>query len=428
MYESAKKEMGKHGVLVDNVRIDVAKMMAQKATAVSGLTKGIEGLFKKNKVKYVKGAGALTGTPGTVSVTGLDGSTSLHTTKNVILATGSEVMPLPGVTIDETRIVSSTGALSLTEVPKRLVVIGGGVIGLELGSVWSRLGSAVTVVEYAPTLLNIMDDEARKAFHRTLVKQGMAFKFSTKVTGAEVQADGTVKVSVAPAAGGEAETLEADIVLVAIGRRPHTASLGLSDAGVSTDKAGRVVVDMHSYASSAPGVYAIGDIIAGPMLAHKAEEEGISCVEQLAGKAGHVNYDTIPSIIYTHPEVAWVGKTEEQVKADGTPYAVGKFPFMANSRARTNDDADGLVKIITHKDSNAILGVHIVGVSAGELLAECVLAMEYGGSAEDIARTCHGHPTLSEAVKEAAMATNGKVRVRARGTDAHDDGMHACAC
>jgi dihydrolipoamide dehydrogenase len=294
-------------------------------------------------------------------------------------------------------------------VPKKLVVIGGGVIGLELGSVWARLGSEVTVVEYAPTLLNIMDDEARKAFQRTLVKMGMQFKFSTKVTGAALTDGGGVKVSVAPAAGGDAETLDADVVLVAIGRRPHTASLGLSAAGVTTDKAGRVVVDMHTYASSAPGVFAIGDIIAGPMLAHKAEEEGISCVEQLAGKVGHVNYDTIPSIIYTHPEVAWVGKTEEQVKADGTPYSVGKFPFMANSRARTNDDADGLVKIIAHKESNAILGVHIVGVSAGELLAECVLAMEYGGSAEDIARTCHAHPTLSEAVKEAAMATNGKV-------------------
>ncbi len=294
-----------------------------------------------------------------------------------------------------------------TEVPKRLLVIGGGVIGLELGSVWARLGSQVTVVEYAPTLLNVMDDEARKAFQRTLVKMGIQFKFSTKVTSA-VSDGTTVRVGVAPAAGGDAETLEADVVLVAIGRRPHTASLALPAAGVTTDKAGRVVVDMHTYATSAPGVFAIGDIVAGPMLAHKAEEEGISCVEQLAGKPGHVNYDTIPSIIYTHPEVAWVGKTEEQVKAEGTPYSIGKFPFMANSRARTNDDADGLVKIIAHKETNAILGVHIVGTSAGELLAECVLAMEYGGSAEDIARTCHGHPTLSEAVKEAAMATNGK--------------------
>ena len=320
-------------------------------------------------------------------------------------------MPLPGVTIDEQRIVSSTGALSLTEVPKKMVVIGGGVIGLELGSVWARLGTAVTIVEYAPTLLNIMDDEARKAFQRTLTKMGMAFKFSTKVTSAAW--DGTaVRVGTQPAAGGETETLDADVVLVAIGRRPHTASLGLADAGVATDKAGRVVVDMHTYATSAPGVFAIGDIIAGPMLAHKAEEEGIACVEQLAGQAGHVNYDTIPSIIYTHPEVAWVGKTEEQVKAAGTPYTVGKFPFMANSRARTNDDADGLVKIIAHKETNAILGAHIVGTSAGELLAEVVLAMEYGGSAEDIARTCHAHPTLSEAVKEAAMSAmaGGKVR------------------
>jgi len=292
-------------------------------------------------------------------------------------------------------------------VPKKLVVIGGGVIGLELGSVWARLGSEVTVVEYAPTLLNIMDDEARKAFHKTLVRLGMKFRFGTKVTGA--QYDGSaVKVTVAPAAGGDSEVIDADVVLVAIGRRPHTASLGLEAAGVKTDKAGRVVIEPHSFATSAAGVFAIGDIVAGPMLAHKAEEEGIACVEQLAGKAGHVNYDTIPSIIYTHPEVAWVGKTEEQVKADGTPYTVGKFPFMANSRARTNDDADGLVKFITHKETNQILGAHIVGPSAGELIAEIVLAMEYGGSAEDIARTCHGHPTLSEGVKEAAMATYGK--------------------
>lgn len=295
------------------------------------------------------------------------------------------------------------------EVPKSLIVLGGGVIGLELGSVWARLGAKVTVVEFAPTLLNIMDDEARKAFQRTLVKLGFTFKFSTKMVGAAVdEASGEVVCVVEPSAGGEPEELRADVLLVAVGRRPHTASLGLAEAGVRVDKAGRVEVDMHSYASSAPGVYAIGDLIAGPMLAHKAEEEGVACVEQLAGLPGHVNYATIPSVIYTHPEVAWVGLTEEQVKAAGTPYAVGKFPFMANSRARTNDDADGLVKFITNKETNAILGVHIVGPSAGDLLAECVLAMEYGGSAEDIARTCHSHPTLSEAVKEAAMATYDK--------------------
>jgi len=321
-----------------------------------------------------------------------------------------------------------------------MIVIGGGVIGLELGSVWRRLGAEVTVVEYAPTLLNIMDDEARKSFHKTLTKMGMKFKararqaprataamppvggwrarplprtphhlapaqFSSKVTGVAHSGSG-VDVSVAPAAGGESETMHADVVLVAIGRRPRSASLGLDAAGVKTDKGGRVVVETPSFATSVPGVFAIGDLVAGPMLAHKAEEEGIACVESLAGLAGHVNYDTIPSIIYTHPEVAWVGKTEEEVKAAGVPYKTGKFPFMANSRARTNEDADGLVKFISHAETDAILGVHIVGTSAGEMIAECVLAMEYGGSAEDIARVCHGHPTLSEAVKEAAMAVS----------------------
>ena len=405
MYEDAKHSFAKHGVKVGDLQLDLSVMMAQKTQAVSGLTKGIEGLFKKNKVKYVKGAGSLTGTPGEVVVTGLDGAQSTLTTKNVLLATGSEVMPLPGVTIDEKRIVSSTGALSLAEVPKHLVVIGAGVIGLELGSVWRRLGSAVTVVEYAPKLLGMVDEDARASFQKTLTKAGIKFKFGTKVTGVKDTGSG-VQVSVQAAAGGETETMEADVCLVAIGRKPHTASLNLEAAGVKTDKAGRVVVDTHTFATSAPGVYAIGDIVAGPMLAHKAEEEGIACVEHLAGLAGHVNYATIPSIIYTHPEVAWVGKTEEEVKAAGLPYKVGKFPFLANSRARTVEDADGLVKFISHAETDEILGVHIVGASAGEMIAECVLAMEYGGSAEDIARTCHGHPTLTEAVKEAAMAAS----------------------
>ena len=408
MYEDAKHSLAKHGVKVGEVQLDLPVMMAQKSQAVAGLTKGIEGLFKKNKVKYVKGAGALTSTPGEVVVTGLDGTTTTLTTKNVMLATGSEVMPFPGVTIDEKRIVSSTGALSLTEVPKHLVVIGAGVIGLELGSVWRRLGSNVTVVEYAPKLLGMVDEDARASFQKTLTKAGIKFKFSTKVTGVKDTGSG-VQVSVQAAAGGDTEVLDADVCLVAIGRKPHTSGLNLEAAGVKTDKAGRVIVDSHTYATSAPGVYAIGDIVAGPMLAHKAEEEGVSCAEQLAGLAGHVNYATIPNIIYTHPEVAWVGRTEEEVKAAGLPYKVGKFPFMANSRARTVEDADGLVKFITHSETDEILGVHIVGASAGEMIAECVLAMEYGGSAEDIARTCHGHPTLTEAVKEAAMAaTFGK--------------------
>jgi dihydrolipoamide dehydrogenase len=293
-------------------------------------------------------------------------------------------------------------------------VVGGGVIGLELGSVWRRLGSEVTVVEYSPTLLPIVDEEARKAFQRTLTKLGLKFRLSTKVTAA-VATDADVTLTLEPAAGGPPETLTADVVLVAIGRRPHSAGLGLAAAGVATDKAGRVLVDTKSYETNVPGVFAIGDLIAGPMLAHKAEEEGIACVESMAGLAGHVNYKTIPNVIYTHPEVAWVGKTEEEVKAAGIPYKKGTFPFMANSRARTIDDADGLVKFISHAESDEILGVHIVGGSAGEMLAECVLAMEYGGSAEDIARTCHSHPTLTEAVKEAAMAISfGKAIVRAR--------------
>jgi dihydrolipoamide dehydrogenase len=405
MYEAALHALPKHGVVLDGVRLDLGAMMAQKLSAVAGLTKGIEGLFKKNKVKYVKGAGALTDVQGEVTVTGADGVQSLLRTKNVLLATGSEVMPLPGVTIDEKRIVSSTGALSLSEVPKHLVVIGAGVIGLELGSVWRRLGAQVTVVEFAPKLLNMVDEDARNSFHKTLTKAGIKFKFGTKVTGVKDTGSG-VSVTVQPAAGGDAETMDADICLVAIGRKPHTSSLNLGAAGVQTDKAGRVIIDSHTFATSAPGVYAIGDIVAGPMLAHKAEEEGIACVEQLAGLQGHINYATIPNIIYTHPEVAWVGKTEDEVKAAGLPYKVGKFPFMANSRARTVEDSDGLVKFISHSETDEILGVHIVGASAGEMIAECVLAMEYGGSAEDIARTCHGHPTLTEAVKEAAMAVS----------------------
>lgn len=278
-------------------------------------------------------------------------------------------------------------------------------IGLELGSVWRRLGSEVTVVEYAPNLLPMMDEEARKSFHKTLNKLGLKFRFGTAVTGVTVH-EPHCTVHVAPAAGGEPESIEADVVLVAVGRRPSTAALGLDKQNIATDKAGRILVDTHTFATSAPGVYAIGDLIAGPMLAHKAEEEGIACVEGLTGLTGHVNYATIPSIIYTHPEVAWIGLTEEEVKQQGLPYKTGKFPFMANSRARTNDDADGLVKFVTHAVTDKILGVHIVGNSAGEMIAECVLAMEYGGSAEDIARTCHGHPTLSEAVKEAAMAVS----------------------
>ena len=387
--------------------IDVAKMMEQKSKSVSGLTKGIEGLFKKNKVTYAKGWGSLTSTPGEVVVAKEDGTTETISAKNIILATGSEPAALPGVEVDEETIVTSTGALDLKEVPKRMVVIGGGVIGLELGSVWSRLGSQVTAIEFAKDICPPMDAQMRKTFERSLKKQGFKFMMEKKVTCATKTPSG-VMLTVEPSAGGEAVEVEADVVLVATGRKPFTSGLGLEAAGVEVNKRGQVVVDMHTYATSKPGVFAIGDIVEGPMLAHKAEEEGISCVEQLAGKVGHVNYDVIPGIIYTHPEVAWCGKTEEEVKATGAEYNVGTFPFAANSRARTNDDSEGMVKFISCKHTDKILGAHIVGPNAGELLGECVLAMEYGGSTEDIARTCHGHPTLSEAIKEAALATGGK--------------------
>ena len=383
-------------------------MMAQKAKSVDGLTKGIEGLFKKNKVTYSKGWGSLSSTPGEVVVSKEDGTTETISAKNIILATGSEPASLPGVEVDEKTVVTSTGALSLTEVPKRMVVVGGGVIGLELGSVWGRLGSKITVVEFGKDICPPMDAQMRKTFQRALKKQGFDFKMEKKVTGAKKLDSGAIELTIEPSAGGDAITMEADVVLVATGRKPYTSGLGLDAAGVETNKVGQVKVDMHSYATTKPGVFAIGDIVEGPMLAHKAEEEGISCVEQLAGKAGHVNYDVIPSIIYTHPEVAWCGKTEEEVKESGVKYNVGTFPFAANSRARTNDDFEGLVKFVSCADTDKILGAHIVGPNAGELLGECVLAMEYGGSTEDIARTCHGHPTLSEAVKEAALATGGK--------------------
>ena len=383
-------------------------MMAQKSKSVSGLTKGIEGLFKKNKVTYAKGWGSLTSTPGEVVVAKEDGTTETISTKNVILATGSEPASLPGVDVDEETVVTSTGALALTEVPKRMVVIGGGVIGLELGSVWGRLGAEVTVVEFAKDICPPMDAQVRKTFQRALKKQGFNFKMEKKVTSAKKLASGAIELTVEPSAGGDAETLEADVVLVATGRKPYTSGLGLDAAGVETNARGQVVVDMHTYATNKPGVYAIGDIVEGPMLAHKAEEEGIAVIEHIAGKGGHVNYDAIPNVIYTHPEVATVGKTEEELKAAGIEYNVGKFPFMANSRARANADTDGLVKFLADKTTDKVLGIHIIASNAGEMIAEGVLGMEYGASAEDIGRTCHAHPTMSEAFKEAAMATYGK--------------------
>ncbi|XP_043720059.1 dihydrolipoyl dehydrogenase 1, mitochondrial-like [Telopea speciosissima] len=405
MYHEAKHSLPSHGVKFSSVEVDLPSMMAQKDKAVSNLTRGIEGLFKKNKVNYVKGYGKLIA-PSEVSVDTLDGETTVVKGKNIIIATGSDVKSLPGVTIDEKKIVSSTGALALSEIPKKLVVIGAGYIGLEMGSVWGRIGSEVTVVEFASDIVPTMDGEVRKQFQRALEKQGMKFMLRTKVVQVDTSGDG-VKLTLEPAAGGEQRTLEADVVLVSAGRVPFTAGLGLDKIGINTDKMGRITVDKR-FATNVPGVFAIGDVIPGPMLAHKAEEDGVACVEFIAGKEGHVDYDLVPGVVYTHPEVASVGKTEEQVKELGVGYRVGKFPFLANSRAKAIDDAEGVVKVLAEKETDKILGVHIMSPNAGELIHEAVLAMNYGASSEDIARTCHAHPTMSEALKEACMATYDK--------------------
>ncbi|OHV15168.1 dihydrolipoyl dehydrogenase, partial [Methylorubrum extorquens] len=342
---------------------------------------------------------------GRVEVISDDGGNQLLETKNIVIATGSDVTRLPGVEIDEKTVVSSTGALELAEVPKRLVVIGAGVIGLELGSVWRRLGAEVTVIEYLDRVLPGMDGEVGKQFQRILAKQGMVFKLSTKVTGVETGKKGRATVTVEPAQGGEPEKLEADVVLVAIGRVPYTEGLGLETVGVATDDKGRIETDSH-YATNVTGIYAIGDVIAGPMLAHKAEDEGVAVAEILAGQSGHVNYGVIPNVVYTFPEVASVGKTEEELKKDGIAYNVGKFPFTANGRAKANGTTDGFVKILADAQTDRVLGVHIVGADAGNLIAEVAVAMEFAASAEDIARTCHAHPTLTEAIKEAALAVD----------------------
>jgi len=357
------------------------------------------------QVTYVKGEATIIGT-GQVSVAGLDGTTETLSAKNIMIATGSEPSSLPGVDIDEETVVSSTGALSLKEVPKKLVVIGGGVIGLEMGSVYARLGSEVTCVEFLDKILPTEDNEVSKTFQTCLKKQGFSFKLKHAVKSVE-KTSGGLKVIAEDMKKKETVELDADIVLVSTGRRPNTDNLGLEAVGIAQDKIGRVVVDDH-FKTNVEGIYAIGDVIAGPMLAHKAEEEGIACVEMLAGLGGHVNYDCIPGVVYTHPEVASVGKTEQALKEEGVKYNVGKFPFMANSRARTNNDAEGLVKFLSDAETDRILGIHIVGPNAGELIAEGVLAMEYGASSEDIGRTCHAHPTLSEAFKEAAMAAYDK--------------------
>jgi dihydrolipoamide dehydrogenase len=401
LYAEAGNDFAKHGIKIAKVELDLKAMMARKNKVVEQLTGGIEFLFKKNKVEYVKGTAAITG-PGEVTV---DGKTKLAT-KRILIATGSDVMPLPGVEIDEKRIVSSTGALELGAVPKSMVVVGGGYIGLEMGSVWARLGAKVTVVEFLDRITPGMDGETAKMLQRVLSRQGLDFKLGSKVTGAKTNKS-SVSLTVEPAKGGEAETLKADIVLVAIGRRPYTEGLGLEALGVNKDNRGFIQVD-KDFQTNVEGIFAIGDAIPGPMLAHKAEEEGIAAVEIMAGQHGHVNYETVPGVVYTWPEVATVGKTEEELKEAGVEYKVGKFPFTANSRAKANDDADGFVKILADAKTDWVLGAHIIGPDAGTLIHEAVMAMEFGGAAEDIARAFHAHPTLNEAVKEAALAVDGR--------------------
>ena len=370
--------------------------------SVEGLTKGVEFLMKKNKVEVFLGAGEIL-SPTRVLVSGADGDKELDT-KNIVIATGSEVTPLPGVAIDEKQIVSSTGALALPKVPGHLVVIGGGVIGLELGSVWRRLGAKVTVVEFLDRILPTMDGEISKQFQRILKKQGMEFKLSSKVTGAKTSKTG-VALTVEPAGGGAAETIDCDTVLVAIGRRPYTEGLGLETVGVKKDKRG--FIETHHFKTNVPGIWAVGDAIHGPMLAHKAEDDATACIELIAGMAGHVNYDAVPSVVYTWPEVAAVGKTEEQLKEAGVKYKVGKFPFIANSRAKTNHETDGFVKILADAETDRVLGAHMIGVEVGEMIAEVSSVIEFGGASEDIARTSHAHPTRSEAVRQAAMGVEG---------------------
>jgi dihydrolipoamide dehydrogenase len=404
-YAEASHELAAHGIDTGELKLDLARMMARKDRVVRDLTKGVEFLFKKNKVDYVQGSGRITET-GVVSVELNAGGNESLSAKHIIIATGSEPVVLPGMEIDEERIVTSTGALSLNEVPGRLVVIGAGVIGLELGSVWSRLGAKVTVLEMLNTILPGMDGEICRLTQRVLAKQGLEFQLSSRVTGLKRTESG-VAVAVAAAADGSASELEADVALVAISRKPYTHGLGLEELGVRTDDRGAIQVD-ERYQTSVPGLYAIGDCIPGPMLAHKAEEDGIACVEMLAGQSGHVDHNLVPTVVYTWPEVAGVGKTEERLKEEGVEYRTGKFPFQANSRARCTGDTDGVVKILADARSDRILGVHIVGPMAGDLIMEAVVAMEFGASAEDLSRTIHHHPGMGEAVKEAALAVDGR--------------------
>jgi dihydrolipoamide dehydrogenase len=398
-FDELKHGFAVHGIMVESVKLDLGQMQARKREVVQANTKGVEFLFRKNKVTWLKGEGRILG-PGRVSVAGTE-----YETKAIVIATGSDSTPLPGVAVDEARIVTSTGALELSAVPKHLVVIGAGVIGLELGSVWRRLGAEVTVIEFLDRIVPTLDTDVARDFQRILEKQGFKFRLGAKVTKAETSESG-VTLTFEPVKGGAPETVMADIVLLAIGRRVYVDGLGLEEAGVLRDERGRVQTDAH-YATNVPGIYAIGDCRVGPMLAHKAEDEGVAISEILAGQAGHVNYDAIPSVIYTWPEVATVGKSEDELKAEGVAYTVGKFPFTANGRARAIGTTDGYVKLMADKATDQLLGAQIIGPDAGTLIAELVTAVEFGASAEDVARTCHAHPTLSEAVREAALAVEG---------------------
>ncbi|MGG7516950.1 dihydrolipoyl dehydrogenase [Allorhizobium undicola] len=404
MFAHAAHGMADLGVEVSAPKLNIEKMMAHKDSVVKANVDGVGFLFKKNKVDGFQGTGKILAA-GKVSVTNDNGEEQVLETKNIVIATGSDVAGIPGVSveIDEKVIVSSTGGIALDKVPGKMIVVGGGVIGLELGSVWSRLGAKVTVVEYLDTILGGMDGEVSKQFQRMLAKQGMEFNLGAKVTAVSKAGNGA-KVVFEPVKGGEAQTLEADVVLIATGRKPYTAGLGLEEAGVALDNRGRVEIDGH-FRTNVAGIYAIGDVVKGPMLAHKAEDEGIALAEILAGQHGHVNYDVIPGVVYTQPEVASVGKTEEELKAAGIAYKVGKFPFTANGRARAMQATDGFVKVLADKDSDRVLGVHIIGFGAGEMIHEAAVLMEFGGSSEDLGRTCHAHPTMSEAVKEAALST-----------------------
>ena len=401
LYEEAGHSFAQMGIKVGKASVDLAALLKYKEQNVDSNVKGVDFLFKKNKIEAFHGAGKIIA-PGKVEVKAADGKTQTLETKNIVIATGSDVARLNGIDIDEKRVVSSTGALDFTKVPQKLLIVGAGIIGLELGSVWRRLGAEVVIVEFLDHILPGIDSEVARQFHRMLQKQGIAFKLASKVTGIDTSGK-ALKVKVEPAAGGTAEAIEADSVLVAIGRVPFTDGLGLEAAGVKQDNRGRVIVDPHLRTNIA-GIYAIGDVIAGPMLAHKAEEEGVAAAEIIAGQAGHVNYDVIPNVVYTYPEIASVGKTEEELKQAGIAYQVGKFPFTANGRARALLMTDGFVKILADAKTDRVLGVHILGPDAGTMIAEAAIAMEFGASSEDIARTCHAHPTLNEAVKEAALA------------------------